>query len=161
MSPGASVLAEGAAPRLGAPVRGVVGAGNADVGTWDGVAGAVVAAVEPALDSGTLGDDGSKCTPPATTRWCCGPQNCTWHQTARPSRVATGWAGRSASWEAYDFAWLFDGLGEADSTIVWLERSYAGRSASLWGIGFEMWTPAVRADPQYKELRRRINLPPG
>ena len=62
--------------------------------------------------------------------------------------------------EPYNFAWLWDGLGNTDSTMAWLERGHAENSASMWSVKCEMWTDRLRADPRFKDLLRRRKLPP-
>lgn len=57
-----------------------------------------------------------------------------------------------------DFALVYAGLGDADSTFQWLEKAYQAHEtrfelASLYFDGF-------RSDPRYADLLRRVGLPP-
>ena len=56
-----------------------------------------------------------------------------------------------------DFALVYAGLGDADSTFHWLEKAYQAHEsrfelASLYYDGF-------RSDPRYADLVRRVGLP--
>ena len=62
--------------------------------------------------------------------------------------------------EPYNVAWLFDGLGEVDSAMVWLDRGYRERSANMYMLRSETWTDRLRADPRFQALVRRMNYPP-
>jgi TolB-like protein/Tfp pilus assembly protein PilF len=62
--------------------------------------------------------------------------------------------------EPYNFAWLWDGLGDNDSTVAWLDHSYRERSASMYLVRSETWTDRLRADPRFQDLVRRMNYPP-
>jgi tetratricopeptide (TPR) repeat protein len=63
--------------------------------------------------------------------------------------------------DPFNFAWVLDGLGNNDSTMVWLERSYQERSAVTTMLRTAIWwTDRLRADPRYQALVRRMNFPP-
>ena len=62
--------------------------------------------------------------------------------------------------DPYNVAWLYDGLGDNDHTMAWLERAYRERSASLCGLRIETWTQGLRSDPRFADLLRRVRLPP-
>ncbi|HVN74752.1 MAG TPA: protein kinase [Thermoanaerobaculaceae bacterium] len=61
--------------------------------------------------------------------------------------------------DPYNMAWICDGLGDTDATVRWLERSYTERSASICGVGCELWSEKLRSDGQFKDLVRRMNYP--
>ncbi len=61
--------------------------------------------------------------------------------------------------DPYNMAWVCDGLGDTDATVSWLERSYTERSASVCGIGCELWSDTLRSDPRFQDLLRRMNYP--
>ncbi len=61
----------------------------------------------------------------------------------RPLRVAT----------------VYAALGEIDEAFVWLERAFEGRDFFLIQIKNSEPLDALRADPRYKDLLRRIGLP--
>jgi serine/threonine-protein kinase len=63
------------------------------------------------------------------------------------------------SLDPYNVAILYDGLGETDSAVEWLERAYVGRSGGLSGVKCELWSGPVRNDPRFKDLLRRMNFP--
>ena len=57
-----------------------------------------------------------------------------------------------------DFAMVYAGLADADSTFRWLERAYDTRAIGLLQLS-SMYYDSVRPDPRYERLRRRIGLP--
>ncbi len=57
------------------------------------------------------------------------------------------------------FAWLFIGLGEADSALSWLERAYEDRNWHLLLAGVDTHFDPLRGDPRFEELLARLNLP--
>jgi TolB-like protein/tetratricopeptide (TPR) repeat protein len=61
--------------------------------------------------------------------------------------------------DPYGFALIFDGLGDNDNTIKWLERSYKERSPNMWAVKEESWTDRLRSDPRFQNLVRRMNYP--
>ncbi len=62
--------------------------------------------------------------------------------------------------DPYNVASLYDGLGDRDQTMDWLERAYRERSASLYAIRVELWTDRLRSDPRFQDLLHRMNFPP-
>jgi len=62
--------------------------------------------------------------------------------------------------DPYNVAWLYDGLGDNNRTMEWLERAYRERSASLYGLKIEIWSDRLRTDPRFQDLLRRMNFPP-
>ncbi|MDQ6662978.1 MAG: tetratricopeptide repeat protein, partial [Acidobacteriota bacterium] len=58
-----------------------------------------------------------------------------------------------------DFAVVYAGLGDADSTFLWLEKAYRARAARMQELS-SMYFDSVRSDPRYANLLRRIGLPP-
>ena len=66
---------------------------------------------------------------------------------------------------AYSFAVLFLALGEKDRAFYWLEHAYAHRDMISLGepLDYIMVNPMVnplRSDPRFKDLVRRMGLPP-
>ena len=61
--------------------------------------------------------------------------------------------------DPYNVASLYDGLGDNDRTMDWLERAYRERSASLCGIRVELWSDRLRTDPRFQDLLHRMNFP--
>jgi hypothetical protein len=57
-----------------------------------------------------------------------------------------------------DFAVIYAGLGDADSTFRWLEKGYETR-ATRTGELASMYFDSFRADPRYADLMRRVGLP--
>jgi TolB-like protein len=64
-------------------------------------------------------------------------------------------AGDSAYQVAEAFAWR----GEKDKAFEWLERAYAQRDGGMEGIKNDTLLDSLRADPRYKALQRKMNLP--
>ena len=61
--------------------------------------------------------------------------------------------------DPYNMAWLYDGLGDNDQTLKWLQRAYNERSASMPALRTETWTDRLRSDPRFQDLLRRMNFP--
>ncbi len=61
--------------------------------------------------------------------------------------------------DPYNIAMLYDGLGEDDCTLEWLERAYRERSVSLCGLRMEIFSDRLRSNPRFQELLRRMNFP--
>ncbi|MGH9627356.1 MAG: tetratricopeptide repeat protein, partial [Bryobacteraceae bacterium] len=56
-----------------------------------------------------------------------------------------------------DFAVVFAGLGDADSTFQWLENAYETRASRVHELSW-MYFDSVRSDPRYSDLIRRLGL---
>ena len=54
-----------------------------------------------------------------------------------------------------DFAVVYAGLGDADSTFLWLEKAYQSRATRVGELG-SMYFDGLRADPRYADLMRRL-----
>ncbi len=63
--------------------------------------------------------------------------------------------------DPYNMAWVYDGMGDDDSTMSWLERSYVERSAGMCGVASELWSDDLRTDVRFQDLVRRMNYPAG
>jgi TolB-like protein/DNA-binding winged helix-turn-helix (wHTH) protein/Flp pilus assembly protein TadD len=57
-----------------------------------------------------------------------------------------------------DFAVVYAGLGDADSTFHWLEKAYQARATRIQELRC-MYFDSVRSDPRYAGLMRRVGLP--
>ena len=57
-----------------------------------------------------------------------------------------------------DFAVVYAGLGDADSTFQWLEKAYRARATRIQELR-SMYFDSVRSDPRYAGLMRRVGLP--
>jgi hypothetical protein len=57
-----------------------------------------------------------------------------------------------------DFAMVYAGLGDANSTFRWLEKAYETRAIGISQLP-SMYFDSVRSDPRYEGLRKRIGLP--
>ena len=58
----------------------------------------------------------------------------------------------------YHFAYVHTGLGELDRAMDWLERAYADRGGSIYGVkGSFLFTP-LRAHPRFLALMTKMNL---
>ena len=61
--------------------------------------------------------------------------------------------------DPYNIAFVYDGLGDNNSAMKCLERSYAERSPQSGFLGVDIWTDRLRTDPRFQELVRRMNYP--
>ncbi|MEO8052986.1 MAG: winged helix-turn-helix domain-containing protein [Acidobacteriota bacterium] len=57
-----------------------------------------------------------------------------------------------------DFAVVYAGLGDADSTFQWMEKAYQARATRVCELP-SMYFDGVRSDPRYRNLMQRIGLP--
>jgi tetratricopeptide (TPR) repeat protein len=57
-----------------------------------------------------------------------------------------------------DFAIVYAGMGDADSTFHWLETAYHARATRIHELP-SMYFDNVRSDPRYPDLMRRVGLP--
>jgi TolB-like protein/DNA-binding winged helix-turn-helix (wHTH) protein/Flp pilus assembly protein TadD len=62
--------------------------------------------------------------------------------------------------DPYNVAGLYDGVGDKDHVVEWLERAYREHSASLYGLRIDIWFDQVRSDSRFQDLVRRMNFPP-
>ena len=58
------------------------------------------------------------------------------------------------------FAWVYASMGDADSALKYLGKSYEERDAMLWWLKIIPEFDPVRSDPGFQELLRRMKLPP-
>ena len=58
-----------------------------------------------------------------------------------------------------DFAIVYAGLGDADSTFEWLEEAYQARATRIPELS-SMYFDGIRSDARYTEIMRRVGLPP-
>jgi len=61
--------------------------------------------------------------------------------------------------DGYILAFLHLLLGNRDRAFQWLNRAYEGRTASLPGLQTDPWWHALRPDPRFQELVRRVGFP--
>ena len=55
---------------------------------------------------------------------------------------------------------IYSALGEKDQTFEWLEKAYAERTPLLRALQTgRAWDP-LRSDPRFKDLLKRMGLPP-
>ena len=59
-----------------------------------------------------------------------------------------------------DQAGVYAGLGEKDQAFAWLERDFEQRSGQLPFITYWFSFEALRSDPRYADLVRRMGLQP-
>jgi TolB-like protein len=67
-----------------------------------------------------------------------------------------GYAGAAAYQIAEGYAWR----GDRDRAFAWLDRAYAQRDRGLCAIKLDLFMAALRPDPRYAALLRRLVLPP-
>jgi tetratricopeptide (TPR) repeat protein len=61
---------------------------------------------------------------------------------------------------AYDVATVYFGLGDRDQGFAWLDKAFQDRSWYLTWLKVEPRFDPLRADPRFKDLLRRVGLPP-
>jgi hypothetical protein len=62
----------------------------------------------------------------------------------------------------YDLALLYAALGNREQAMVHLEAAYRERSGVLiWGLRNDPRLDAIRKEPAFGELMRRVGLAPG
>ena len=64
-----------------------------------------------------------------------------------------------ADTHAYDIAIVHAYRHEADAAFLWLERAYRTRKGDLVNIKNDPFFRALRDDPRYKTLLKKMNLP--
>jgi len=57
------------------------------------------------------------------------------------------------------FGMLFAGLGDRETALEWLEKSFEERADGLTWLGVEPMLDEMRNDPKFQDLVRRIGLP--
>jgi TolB-like protein/Flp pilus assembly protein TadD len=62
--------------------------------------------------------------------------------------------------DPYNVAMLYDGLGDTNRTMEWLDRACRERSSSLYALRIELFSDRLRGDPRFRDLLRRMNFPP-
>jgi Flp pilus assembly protein TadD len=55
-------------------------------------------------------------------------------------------------------AYVYTGLGEADTAIEWLERAYEERAGGVYGIGGSFLFKPLRSHPRFTALLGKLNL---
>jgi len=60
----------------------------------------------------------------------------------------------------YNIALVYNGLGERDETLAWLERAYEQRDARMTFLKVEPKWNNLRDDPRFQDLLRRVGLTP-
>jgi tetratricopeptide (TPR) repeat protein len=60
----------------------------------------------------------------------------------------------------YDIAYVYAGLQDRDRTFEWLEKAFQQRSGSLSAVTWQFGFDALRSDPRYGDLVRRMGLEP-
>jgi threonine dehydratase len=66
---------------------------------------------------------------------------------------------RSTYVSPFDVATIYAGLGDRSRTMEWLEKAYEGRVPSLVFLAVDPRFNDLKADPQFRNLLRRIGLP--
>jgi tetratricopeptide (TPR) repeat protein len=62
---------------------------------------------------------------------------------------------------SFQLAMLYLGLGQTDDTFRYLEKAYEDRSTNLFDwVSLDPHWAVVRDDPRYRDLLRRLRLPP-
>ena len=61
--------------------------------------------------------------------------------------------------DSYNVAMVYDGLGNEDRTMQWLERAFQEHSTQLWDLKIDFWSDKLRSDPRFQDLLRRMDFP--
>ncbi len=59
----------------------------------------------------------------------------------------------------YHIALIYNGLGETEETLAWLERGFEQRDAKMVFLKVEPKWNNLRDEPRFKDLLRRVGLP--
>lgn len=59
----------------------------------------------------------------------------------------------------YNIAMIFEGLGDDENALAWLEQAYQCRDARMTWMAVESKWDALRKHPQFTDLLRRLRLP--
>ncbi len=59
---------------------------------------------------------------------------------------------------AYDIAMIYNGLGERDETLAWLERGLEKRDVRMALLKVELTWNNLRDDPRFQDIMRRTGL---
>ena len=60
----------------------------------------------------------------------------------------------------YHIAVLYNGLGERDQALAWLERGFAQRDPKMTFLKVDAKWNNLRGDPRFQDLLRRVGFPP-
>ena len=60
----------------------------------------------------------------------------------------------------YDIALIYAGLGNKEQALAWLERAFAERSTWMPFLRVDPELDALRTEPRFQDLLRRMNFPP-
>jgi tetratricopeptide (TPR) repeat protein len=66
--------------------------------------------------------------------------------------------GRQRYVSPYHLAYVYTGLGENDRAMDFLERAYAERAGSVYGIRGSFLFTSLRSHPRFKALLAKMNL---
>jgi tetratricopeptide (TPR) repeat protein len=58
------------------------------------------------------------------------------------------------------FVLIYTALGDKDQAFVWLEKAYEERSGPIGLLKVTWQFDPLRSDPRFKDLLRRVGLPP-
>ncbi len=58
----------------------------------------------------------------------------------------------------YALAELHSALGETDQAFTWLDKAFGAREGWLVYLNVEPWLDALRPDPRFQDLLRRLGL---
>jgi hypothetical protein len=59
---------------------------------------------------------------------------------------------------AYNVAKIYEGLGEKDQSLDWLEKAYAERDSNIIYLKVDPVFDSLRSDSRFKDLLRRLGL---
>jgi len=74
-------------------------------------------------------------------------------------RALASLVGRRASTMAYQIAEVHAWRGEKDQAFEWFDRAYRQHDGGLTYLGFDRYLASLRADPRYRALMAKLQLP--
>ena len=95
-----------------------------------------------------------------TRRWAC--QAMTQHalgRTVESQQALQQLLKTDNALGAFEVAGVYAMLGDANRAFEWIDRAYAGRPDTLALVKIEASMVSLHADPRYKALLRKMNLP--
>lgn len=81
-------------------------------------------------------------------------------QRGKAQQLLAGLAKRFANSyvSPYNYALIYTGLGNKDEALVWLQKAYKVRSASMTYLRADPLFDPLRSDPRFQDLMRRVGL---
>jgi tetratricopeptide (TPR) repeat protein len=95
----------------------------------------------------------------ADWKWGLGTSYARSGQTEKAMEVANELESRVSTWESFGLADIYSLLGKNDDAFHWLEIAYEQRHPWIQWIKRYRHFDALKDDPRFDDLARRLNLP--